>query len=112
MSASARSLAYEGPNADLVNEVIRLALGDEVFRWSGPDGMVGSTMIVSDVRRAVDAASGAGPEGDIPIERRAMQRLMNMEDLSDDYRTLTWHDLKENLVAKYIWRAEWYEWEK
>jgi hypothetical protein len=112
MSASDPSLNYEGPNADLVNEVIRFALGDDVFGWSGPNGMVGSTTIVSDMRRAVDAAGGAGPVGNIPIERRAMQRLMNMEELSDDYRTLTWHDLKANLVAKLIWRTEWYEWKK
>ena len=103
---------YDGPNADLVNEVIEFAFSDRVFSSVGPDERWGSLMIVTDIRRAVDAAGGRGPESQFAVERAAMHELMNLQDLSGYELELNWYDLQARLLAKYIWTSRYYPWSK
>jgi hypothetical protein len=97
-----------------VNEVIQFALGDRAFSSTGPDAREGGLMIISDMRRAVDAAGGVGPESSFAFKRGAMERLTNRVDESDEdlERGGTWRDLGSFMVASCIWTTEWYEWRK
>jgi hypothetical protein len=95
---------YSGPNTNLVNEVLEFALSDLVFGARGPEEDSTGLLIINDMRRAVDAAGGQGPEAFF----RAGIVWDNGRRLDGD--DLTWHDLCENLIAKYIWRTEWYQW--
>jgi hypothetical protein len=103
---------YDGPNAGLVNEVIEFAFGDRVFSASGPDERRESVLLISDMRRAVSADGGQEPENYFPVERAAMQALMNSTNLSDDDLQFNWQDLRSNQIAKLIWTTQYYEWRK
>ena len=91
-------IRYDGPNAELVNEVIEFAFSDRVFSSVGPDERRGSLMIVTDIRRAVDVAGGRGPESQFAVE------------WDEDEVELNWYDLQSNLLAKYVWTSKYYPW--
>lgn len=110
-------LIYAGPNADAVNEVIDFAFSDQVFSSRGrggyhDDGHHDHLLIVSDMRRAVDAAGGVGPESLIPVDYAAADRIMHYHGVPHENFVYTWYDLQQSMTAACIWTTGYYEWRK
>lgn len=102
-------LIDRGPNADLVNEVVSFAFSDRVFSAAGPDEQRPSLLIISDMRRAVDAAGGVEPEGIIRCDETSLPWSAGPR-VDDELLECTWTDLRQNLTALHIHAKGGYEW--
>jgi hypothetical protein len=102
MSFVGPPLVYNGPNAELVNELIAFAFSEQPLSSVGPDEVRDDVVIITNVRHALDGAVGTNDELDVAIEPATMRRLMNSDDPDYDDCRLSWLDLKENLAGEYI----------
>jgi hypothetical protein len=92
-------MRYDGPNAELVNEVIAFFLGNRLLSAAGGSDDRPDVRVLSDINQAAAmgtdnvfaVASGDGAEEDLEY---------------------TWSDLLDNLTAEFIYTSDWYEWKR
>jgi hypothetical protein len=111
MPASVPPVLYDGPNADLVNEVIAFGFGERVLSSMGPDEIRDDLVIITDVRRAIELAADQEEESQIAIDPAVMRRMMNVDEWDGDF-SLCWQDLSGHMVADHIWNGRWNDWEQ
>jgi len=93
-----------------VREVLDLALGDRLFGDRGPDRDDPHLLIVADVRRAVDAAGGVGPEAWFDIDPGLVTR--GRGGGGGDAGSgpgYNWFELQQSLVPVQIYTTAWFD---
>lgn len=112
---------YQGPNKDLVDEVLDFAFSDQILRVApslsdvpGPPPLVLTNMV-----EALDTAGGWGDLADFPVSpkwewgpRGGGEAAIPREHCAPGDEPLDWQDLLGNLTAHYVWTTAWYDWKK
>lgn len=103
------TVAYAGPNADLVSAVIELA-ENGFTPATAPNDTLSGVEFTTDLERAATSCFDQEHEPLIGVSARGCERLQATAD--DFAEGITWQDIRSNMVAAEIWTAEWYDWSR
>jgi hypothetical protein len=90
---------YDGPNVELVNEVIDFFLGSRLLSAVGGSEDRPCVRILTDISQA----AAIGTDNVFAVD--------SGEDSEEDLE-YTWGDLLDNLAAELIYTSDWYEWQR